>query len=180
MTFESFLAFCASINLGSWIQTGAIVASAVFAGIQLRLLRKQNTSHDLQWKQRATIDAVTADKRDDGLNASRERFAEMKRNRENFTSLGAHEFGQGDNLKKNQAILDILNNYEFMAAGIHEGAFDEEIFKRMKCSLIIKDWEILEVYIVALRRREERPKLFKELEWLANRWKNDSSLKILD
>lgn len=163
-------------TIGFWVQTGAIVLSALFAGRQIRLLRKQEKSDDFKRKQRATIDAVISDRRDDGLTLSRQQFGDMKAQGENFESLGAHPII--DNKEKNQAILDILNNYEFMAAGIKEQAFDEEIFKRMKCSLIVQDWDVLEVYIRALRKKSGRPKLFVEFEWLAEKWKDDSSLRI--
>lgn len=158
-------------TIGFWIQTSAIVLSALFAGQQLRSLRKQNTNNDLQWKQRATIDAVMSDRKDVGLIQSRRLFAKMKSEDENFDALGSNPLL--DNEDKNHAILDILNNYEFMAAGIQEGAFDEEIYKRMKRSLIVKDWETLEIYIKALRKREKRPKLFCEFEWLAKKWKDE-------
>ncbi|WP_439242355.1 DUF4760 domain-containing protein [Lonepinella sp. BR2474] len=158
-------------SLGFWVQTGAIILSALFAGVQLRALRKQQSSNDLQWRQRATIDAVMSDRKDNGLIQSRRLYAQMKSQKENFDALGSNPLL--DNEDKNHAILDILNNYEFMASGIKEGAFDEEIYKRMKCSLIIQDWEILDIYVKALRKRENRPKLFCEFEWLATKWNNE-------
>lgn len=158
-------------TIGFWIQTVAIVVSALFAGTQLLALRKQNLSNDLQWKQRATIDAVMSDRKDSGLIQARRLFAKMKKQNENFDALGSNPLL--DNEEKNHAILDILNNYEFMASGIKENAFDEEIYKRMKRSLIIQDWDILEIYIQALRKKEKRPKLFCEFEWLAKKWKDN-------
>ncbi len=155
-------------TIGYWVQTVAIVASAGFAGWQIKALRKQNTSNDTQWKQRATIDAVMADRKDGNLILSRRRYAKMKQANVDFDALGAAPLL--DNEDANHAILDILNNYEFMAAGIKEGAFDEQIYKRMKCSLIVADWEILNIYIRALRKREDRPKLFIEFQWLAEKW----------
>lgn len=157
------------LSVGYWLQTVAFVSSAIFAGWQIRALRKQNESNDTQWRQRATIDAVMTDRKDERLMASRLKYAKMREERENFDLLGSTNLL--DNEEKHSAILDILNNYEFMAAGIREGAFDEEIYRRMKCSLIIRDWDVLEVYIVATRKRESRPKLFIELEWLAKKWK---------
>lgn len=156
-------------SYGFWIQTIAISASAIFAGVQLKSLKSQNINTELQWKQRATIDAVMSDRKDGGLIQSRRLYAKMKSEKENFDALGSRPLL--DNEEKNHAILDILNNYEFMASGIKEGAFDEEIYKRMKCSLIIQDWEVLDIYIQALRKREKRPKLFCEFEWLAKKWK---------
>lgn len=162
-------------SIVSWIQTGILAVTAVFAGYQLKALRSQEQSDDLKRKQRATIDAVMADRRDEQLIASRYAFADMKNSNENFESLAAHQIP--NNFQKNKAILDILNNYEFMAAGIREGAFDEEIYKRMKCSLIVQDWEILSVYVFSLRKQTKRERLFIEFQWLAERWKKDSSLK---
>lgn len=158
-------------TLGFWIQTTAIVFSALFAGFQLKSLKAQNVSNDLQWKQRATIDAVMSDRKDIGLIQSRKAYAKMKSDKENFDALGSAPLLNNED--KNHAILDILNNYEFMASGIQEGAFDEEIYKRMKRSLIIQDWEILDIYVQALRKREKRPKLFCEFEWLAKKWINE-------
>ncbi|MHB1678058.1 MAG: DUF4760 domain-containing protein [Sulfuriferula sp.] len=36
-----------------------------------------------------------------------------------------------------------MNNYKFIAAGIKEGAFDEEIYKWMKHSILIRDRDAL-------------------------------------
>ncbi|MGF6148935.1 Uncharacterised protein [Kingella potus] len=158
--------------LGYWLQTVAIVASAVFAGWQIKALRKQHVSNDIQWKQRATIDAVMADRKDDNLIRSRRVYAKLKQANTNFDAIGSAPLLENEEC--NHAILDILNNYEFMAAGIREDAFDEQIYKRMKRSLIIADWQILNIYIQALRKRECRPKLFAEFQWLAEKWQNES------
>ena len=157
--------------IGYWIQTVAIIASAVFAGWQLKALRKQNNSHDTQWRQRATIDAVMADRKDANLIQSRRAYARMKQDRVNFDAIGGAPLLENEDA--NHAILDILNKYEFMASGIREGAFDEDIYRRMKRSLIIADWQMLNVYIYALRKRENRPKLFCEFEWLAKKWEEE-------
>ena len=109
-----------------------------------------------------------ADRKDDNLIRSRRLYAKMKQDKIDFDALGGAPLL--DNETENHAILDILNNYEFMASGIREGTFDEEIYKRMKGSLIIVDWENLHIYVYALRKRENRPKLFIEFEWLAKKW----------
>lgn len=157
--------------IGYWIQTVAIVASAIFAGWQIKALRKQNNNNDIQWRQRATIDAVMADRKDANLIQSRRAYAKMKQNKTNFDAIGGAPLLENE--EANHAILDILNNYEFMASGIREEAFDEDIYRRMKQSLIISDWNMLNVYIYALRKRENRPKLFCEFEWLAKKWEEN-------
>ncbi len=161
-------------SIGFWVQTIIFFISAIFAGNQLKRLRLQERSDDLKQKQRATIDAVLAERKDNQLTQSRQLFAEMKQRNENFEALGAYPIIQ--NKVKNKAILDILNNYEFMSAGIRENAFDEAIYKRMKCSLIIQDWKILELYILSLRKQTTRESLFTEFEWLAKKWINNPKL----
>ncbi len=161
-------------SIGFWIQTLIFFVSAVFAANQLKRLRLQEKSDDLKQKQRATIDAVLSERKDSELIRSRQVFAEMKHQKENFEALGAYPIIQ--NKVKNKAILDILNNYEFMSAGIRENAFDESIYKRMKCSLIIQDWKILELYILSLRKQTSRNSLFTEFEWLAKKWIDNPKL----
>lgn len=74
--------------IGYWIQTVAIVASAIFAGWQIKALRKQNNNNDIQWRQRATIDAVMADRKDANLIQSRRAYAKMKQDKTNFDAIG--------------------------------------------------------------------------------------------
>ena len=58
-----------------------------------------------------------------------------------------------DNLEapENEFLQIILNAREFAATGIKKGAFDEDIYKHMVCSMVIKDWDLLESYIIELR-----------------------------
>lgn len=78
--------------IGYWIQTVAIVASAIFAGWQIKALRKQNNNNDIQWRQRATIDAVMADRKDANLIQSRRAYAKMKQDKTNFDAIGGHRY----------------------------------------------------------------------------------------
>ncbi len=160
-------------TVGFWVQTSAIIATALFAGFQLNSLKKQTVDNDLKWRQRATVDAVMADRKDNNLSQSRRDYAKMKAENKNFDALGSEPLLEDE--ESNRAVLDILNNYEFMASGIREGAFDESIYKRMKGSLIIQDWNVLDIYVRALRKREDRPKLFCEFEWLATKWESENA-----
>lgn len=76
--------------------------------------------------------------------------------------------------EESDAILKILNHYEFIASGIREGAFDEKIYKRMQYGLVTRDWESLNGYIADLRKARAHKTLFQEFEWLGKRWKKKS------
>jgi hypothetical protein len=67
-------------------------------------------------------------------------------------------------------ILSVLNNYEFIATGIREDALDEEIFKRVQYSVVIKDWNALSGCVMELRQSTGHRTLFQEFQALAERW----------
>lgn len=154
-------------NIGFWIQTGAIVLSAIYAGRQVRLLRIQTDQNEIQAKRRATIDMVLDEKQDGNLVAARKKFAEL-RDSNNITAFACKP--ESEHPDENSAILAILNNYEFMAIGIREKALDEAIYRRMKNSLVIRDWEALASYVLEMRKKHKNPKLFVEFEVLAGDW----------
>lgn len=72
-----------------------------------------------------------------------------------------------------QQILRVLNQYEFIACGIHEGALDEKIYKHMQYSLFMRDWRALCGFITELRRIKQQETIFQEFEWLAKRWERE-------
>lgn len=163
-------------TIGFWIQTGAFVISAFAASgalfynaRQVRLLRQQNIASEKHAKSRATVDIVLHERGDDTFKNARKLYAKL---RESKISLTTYACGNGDEHQdEKSAILQILNNYEFLAAGIRCGAFDEDIYKRMKRSLLVRDWDALSAFVHELRVKQQHPALFVEMEWLANRWR---------
>lgn len=151
---------------GFWIQTGAIILSALVA---IAIL--YNNSH--QAKKRATIDLVLHETNNPEIIDAKKQVRHCHEDKIDITQLSCK--GNEDK-PENAAIKIVLNNYEFIAAGIKEGAFDEEIYKRMKRSIVIRDWEAFAAYITELRRQKKRDKLYIEFEWLAARW-NKSEIR---
>lgn len=148
-------------SYGFWIQTGAIVLSA-FGAIAIIY----NSSH--QAKKRATVDLVLHESSNPEIISAKEHVRKCHDTKTDFTKLSCKE-NKDD--PANGYIKIVLNNYEFFAAGIKEGAFDEEIYKRMKRSIIIRDWDAFAAYITELRSQTKRDKLYIEFQWLAERWK---------
>lgn len=137
---------------------------------QVKLLREQNSATEKQGRSRATVDVVLHEKSDETYKEARKQYARLRENSQ--TSLTTYACGNGDDHQEEKSsILHVLNNYEFMAAGIRCGAFDEEIYKRMKRSLLVRDWDALAPFVHELRARQKRPALFVEMEWLAERWR---------
>jgi len=145
---------------GFWIQTGALILSAI--GALLIIISRERSE-----RRRATIDLVIHQKADSKLqDAKRYILALHTNNVHNFAKY--LEDVHSDDCKN---ILLVLNNYEFIAAGIRESALDEEIYKRVQYSVLVKDWDALSGFVMEFRRIEDRPTLFQEFELLAKRWK---------
>lgn len=148
---------------GFWLQTGAFLLSAVAAIVLIFHSGRQA-------RRRATIDLTLHENQNLALHEAKEAIAKLlhKDSGVNLTSLACcSDLGENPN---NVHILLVLNNYEFIAAGIKEGAFDEEIYKRMRRSIVIRDWKAFSGYITELRRSRSQDKLFAEFQWLASRW----------
>ena len=80
------------------------------------------------------------------------------------------KFLEDEKCREYIGIRDTLNNYEFIATGIRLKAFDEKIMKRMRHSVIMKDWNALKGTIEEMRTKTGFRTLYQEYEWLCKRW----------
>lgn len=149
------------------------ISSESTADRQLQALNDQMRSSEKQSRCRATVDIVLHEKTDREYLDARKLFAELKAKNQTLTHFACAEPGKC--VDENQAILLVLNQYEFMAAGIFAGAFDEEIYMRMKRSLLIRDWDSLSAYVLELRQRRTNTALFIEFQRLADKWRNTTT-----
>jgi hypothetical protein len=153
-------------TIGFWIQTLVLAISAVAA---IWVIRASKT----QEKRRATIDAVMDQKRDPTLIAARKVVIKLHESGEkNFA-----KFLEDTDSEQYQSILLVLNTYEFIASGTREGAFDEYTYKRLRYSVVIRDWDNLCAFVLAFRKMKGLSGLFQEFEWLVERWRK-KPLKI--
>ncbi|HEZ2019607.1 TPA: DUF4760 domain-containing protein [Neisseria meningitidis] len=150
-------------GLGTCVAT---VYLAFFAYIQVK-----QGKHQAQ--QKATIDLLISNSSNPHYRQQRQVYLNMRRNRENFTSLACKIQEKGEHESKNLVVLDVLNAIEFTAVGIKEGIFDESVYRRMSGSSVLADWKTLKPYIMELRRLNNNDRLFCEFEWLADRWENN-------
>ncbi len=68
-------------------------------------------------------------------------------------------------------LSDVLNVFEALAIAIDVGMIDEEVAKRFFRSIVREWWHQTESYIKARRAERDNTRLFKEFEWLFERWK---------
>ncbi|MHB9798448.1 DUF4760 domain-containing protein [Pseudomonas sp. MT3] len=161
-------------SIGFWIQTAVILlgAAAAVATIYANgVLSRRSIAHNEKLaRQRATIDLLLTQKTDHNLIESKKAVGSIHSNGGDFTSLATKEKSQDENRGH---ILAIINNYEFIALGIREGALDEAIYKRAVYSQVMRDWKAMKAFIMELRRQNQIDTLFQEFEVLAKRWEKE-------
>lgn len=182
---EAVLSF-GQTTIGYWVQTvayflaaGGAIGAAVTARHQIGALReqikkseetsaKQLASAEKMSRQRATVEVVRHEQTDKELLAAFKRYAELRDDNGKLVNLAVvHPDAKDDN----SLVLQVLNNYEYVSTGILTGAFDEEIFKRMKYTNLIRDWDALKPYVCTLRQKYNKNRLFIEFETVAENWR---------
>lgn len=153
---------CLLNNYGPLVTAGAILISAGVAVCAIiynaKLLKK-----------RATIDLVMYQRKDEALIKAKRMVLDLHEKTAQFSKFALKEnFGS----EENDAILTMLNSHEFVAVGVREGSFDENTYKRLRWSALVRDWNALETYVAELRKTRNRPTLFQEFELLAKRWRS--------
>lgn len=155
---------------GFWCQFIVITITAVIAIYTLRTNEKRA-------RRRATIDLVLSENQDEKFRDIKEKYSIMREKGVNFTLLSCDpddsETRKQEIADQKETIIAILNQYEFIASAIFENSLDENLYKRMKKSVLIREWEVLSGFVSELRRKEGRDKLFCETENLALKWKKE-------
>lgn len=128
-------------------------------------------------RRRATIDIVLSENQDEKFRDIKEQYAHMRSKNVNFTLLACEtpksQERKAEILNQQEVIIAILNQYEFIACAIYEDSLDQDLYKRMKKSVVIRDWDVLEGFVLELRKKEGRSKIFCEIERLAKEWKSE-------
>ena len=92
------------------------------------------------------------------------------------------EFHKGD--KKNvlnkdgqdikDIVVNLLNNFEYVATGVNLGIFDEKVAKKLWKSKLIYAYKMFKNYINHLRTEHNWKNVYIELEKLANKWEKEN------
>lgn len=120
-------------------------------------------------KKRAVIDYVMKEQDDDKVIKAK---LQLKILHDSNDALSQYASNDKKSSEEAQAILDILNSYEFICAAIHAGAFHEGMYKKMQFQRLRMDYKALMPFISELRTARNHPTLFQEFEKLGQRWKN--------
>lgn len=172
-------------SVGFWIQTAVILLGAGAAVFTIYIngkLSRASIAHNAELargtmnhneklsRQRATIDILMSQRTDPSLIEAKKAVSQIHREGGEFVSLASAANAQSENRGH---ILSIINNYEFIALGIREGALDEGLYKRAVYSQVTRDWGAMRGFIMELRRQNKIDTLFQEFEKLAKTWEKE-------
>ena len=138
-----------------------VLAVSAGAGILVIMARGK------QEGRRATVDLIVDQNRNEKLSNARKKIREMhEHNESNYA-----RFLQDPDSKEYDAIMMALNTYEFVASGIRSNAFNEDVYKRLRYSSVIRDWESFKGFVAEFRNQKKITSFYQDFEWLYQRWK---------
>lgn len=156
-------------SIGFWIQTGAVVISALTAVAVI-------WHNGRAARRRATIDLIIELERDTEY---KNKYASVSKLIQKNESLVNYAEYLNDNHDELDNVRFVMNRLEFIAQGIRKKAFEEKIYKDLNYSNYLKLWNALKPLIMEIRRRNDnKATYFQEMEWLACRWECKPIKKI--
>lgn len=152
-----------------WVQSFILILSAAIAILTLRSTSKAE-------RRRATFDIVRDQQKDEQLIAARAAVRKLKNAPGGIDVAGI--LAKQDSPEE-QAILTVLNSYEFVASGMENGGFDRGAYKKMYRNNVVRTWGWHREFVIAYRAREAAAEVgtgvdpstyYGDFEALAERW----------
>lgn len=144
---------------GLWIQTGAIVLSAVAAFALIIYSRKIAC-------RRATLDLIMTEQSNDNQIKDRNHFINLRNKGQLVKWATADHAGT----EESAIIRSALNRYELVAIGIKRNTVDGKLYKQWCRSTFIKDWTACKPFVAELRNSSKNKMFYSECEKLAKKW----------
>ncbi len=121
-------------------------------------------------KKKATIDLIMAERNDASLQEAITKVNEMAKIKGHIFAIYASD--DESNFENRKHIIKLLNQREFISAGVLGGALHETMYKNFSYSMFLRDWNNLKAFIYELRRTRNNHTIFQEFECLATKWEN--------
>lgn len=160
------------MTIPTLLQTGSLLVASgalIFNARQVQELKTQNIQSEKKARQRATIDLALHEKSDPAYLKCKDDFLALRD--DNMANITTYACDITAYSEKNKTIFTYLDHYEFLATGISEGALDGDIYKKMRRTSVIKDWDAVKPYVYELRKQRNNTKIYCELEALVEKWR---------
>jgi hypothetical protein len=150
-------------SYGFWCQNVILLVAAILAYLAIRSSRAIE-------RRKAAAEVIFSSRKDSEFLASIHKISEIHFSDRNIATFAKHD---NNGSPEAQSIRYALNHYEYIAVGIQQGIYDEDIFKHSHYTTVVKLYEHTKSYIDERRRLTERPTAYQEFECLACRWKEN-------
>lgn len=151
-------------STGFWVQTAAIVLTAIFAAWAVHSSRQMT-------RRKNSADVIFNSKNDDRLRDGIRTIRRLNDDSNVEISKYAYEQSADEATQKDSAAVNyVLNYYEYVAVGIKRGIYDESILKDSSYTTLVHMYEFCLPYIENVRRLRQRSTTWCEFEKLALRW----------
>ncbi len=160
------------MTIPTLLQTGSLLVASgalIFNARQVQELKTQNIQSEKKARQRATIDLALHEKSDPAYLKCKDYFSALRD--DNMANITTYACDITAYSEKNKTIFTYLDHYEFLATGISEGALDGDIYKKMRRTSVLKDWDAVKPYVYELRKQRNNTKIYCELEALVEKWR---------
>ncbi len=153
-------------SIGFWVQTLAIVLTAIFAAWAVHSARQMT-------KRKNSADVIFNSKNDSTLRYGISTIRRLNQDSSVEIAQFAYDLSEKSEDRRNDtaSIIYVLNYYEYVAVGIKRGIYDEGILKDSSYTTLIHMYEFCEPYIQNVRRQNQRSTTWCEFEKLALKWK---------
>lgn len=148
-------------NYGLWLQSGAIFLT--FCGVVISARVTRGVA-----KRRATLDLIMGEESNELILITRQKYLEL-REKGHMVQWADPAKASTDEAK---IMRSILNRYELIAIGIHEGTLNRRLYKQFARTAVVRDWVACKPFVIQRRQSTSAPKLYIEFEKLAKKWAN--------
>lgn len=149
------------VEVTGWLQLLVLVVSAVIAYFSYK-------KHTDLTRKRATLDLYLSFTKDNRTVKAFRILQESMKDGDFYNIVTS-----SDDSREKEAILLILNLYEFVSAGANAGILDDKLLKKLNFSDTERLWNFTKLGITKLRETTERETIFQEFETLALRWEKE-------
>ena len=168
MTFEAW-----TIVIGC---AGVVVNFVLFVVFSLQLLALRKQVEVSERVERGAEDRARRQATVEFYAATHARRVEFAKELENWSELESPEdisLATVADLRLRQLVVDYMNYYEFLALGVNMATYDYDTVRRLARGRIIYLVDGYRAYIDASRERDDNPRLWVELEALAERLRQE-------
>jgi hypothetical protein len=168
----------------NWFQIGSPVAVLIAAIIAAIWAKKSIDSNKSITKKRCTMDYIMTRSRDQkfvnawsflrqahkATNLDIKSFADSNDNQVKIEDIIEIEGSSIDCKQAKDLLSYILNQYEYMATGVHMEIYDEDILINCSKTSTITAFKMTKVYIESLREQSNRELAYIQFEKLVKKW----------